>query len=369
MLVYMNITPHEHHAALESLQRCAEYGYSGFPLKVSRADPHVLPQAASSGTSCQSEVYHGGYPAGVTTALAVPIKYLGQVRYVLSVGFLEAQVTFVESKIDALERYSARSWQAVASALRFDPDSEWHQHSALLNQLSTFMQTERDSEGAQHLMLHALLTGVTACFGLRFNRACVFLFEEADEILVHQLSIGQFDWSSWQQVCQLNRKRGLDDVTTYLAAATANALDTTELDNVMKDCRWQIGQHNDVVSRVFRTGRPYIVNGSEIPSPLRELLKSTADVAVVPLRWAAQSVGIMIADNEFSRCPITNPELETLCVFASTAAINLESLRLHRRRIEAEGRLRALLNTANTYERYGGVPVQREMEGERIPLV
>ena len=81
------------------------------------------------------------------------------------------------------------------------------------------MQAQQESENGEMLILFALLSGVTASFGLRFNRASVLMYDERYHFLVHHFSIGQMTLAAWRAACELSRNQNLDDLQSILTAA------------------------------------------------------------------------------------------------------------------------------------------------------
>ncbi len=339
---------YKNHGSLQILELLTEHGPFPHPGQILHSDVHIAAFAAVRRRPYSSRAGDDGHPTAFGCAAAVPIKYLGQVRYVLAVAQKDPNRPFGEAELEALERYGARAWQAIFKVQNWNRDFEW---VTLLNHLSAFMQAQQESENGEMLILFALLSGVTASFGLRFNRASVLMYDERDHFLVHHFSIGQMTLAAWRAACELSRNQNLDDLQSILTAADSIIASPSELHVRMGDFRHQLSLASDsVLYQALRNGKADVVKPEQLPSDLRLEFQAVSTVAVAPLRSANKSIGLIIADNIFTGVSISNADLEALCIFGATAASSLDNLRLNLSRREVEGRLRGLLKTTRTLD-------------------
>ncbi len=201
----------------------------------------------------------------------------------------------------------------------------------LLHQLSLKINSVYLTTTELDKVLHAILVGITANEGLRFNRAFLALFDDAQENLWGRLAIGPscreeagVIWAEMQQkgVDFLDMVQGLHD-----CAAHDNAI------NAIVD-RLQVSVANDqhILIRSAMERRSFLVregkSAVEVDRDLLELLGEGAFV-VVPLFSPRAALGVIIADNYVTGNPISENDVTMLELFASQVSLAIEHSKLH----------------------------------------
>ncbi len=342
---------YENHPVLQKLSFLIEHRSCSSPEQILYDAKHIAALAAVSGRTQLSSLGSEFYPSTFASAAAVPVRILGLVRYVILVGRNAANRPFTEPEADALERYGARAGQAISKLSVRSDSSNRPDWAAVLNELSTFMQSQQDAPQGEALILFAFLTGVTAHFGLRFNRASVLLYDDPDHLLVHALSIGQMTDESWRQACDSSKRLKFDDLPSILQASETLIADPSELQKHMFDFRHQLRYDgNEILLKVLTSGLAEIVSVDQLPQDFCADFQPANSVAIAPLRSANKSIGIVVADNKFTGAPISNADLEALCVFGATAASSLASLHANLVRKESAERLREMLKGLRAFD-------------------
>ncbi len=201
----------------------------------------------------------------------------------------------------------------------------------LLHQLSLKINSVYLTTTELDKVFHAILVGITANEGLRFNRAFLALFDDAQEHLWGRLAIGPscreeagIIWAEMDEkgVDFLGMVEGLHD-----CAAHDNAL------NAIVD-KLQVPVANDqhILIRSAMEHRSFLVTEGkaevEVDQNLLDLLAEGTFV-VVPLFSPRAALGVIIADNYVTRNPIKETDLAMLELFASQVSLAIEHSNLH----------------------------------------
>jgi hypothetical protein len=190
---------------------------------------------------------------------------------------------------------------------------------SLMSQISESIQSDVKIEK----LLHTVLTGVTSGSGLGFNRAMLLLLDRSGEFLEGRMAVGP---DSFEEAIQI------------WSSITASGLVDEELDLLHKergrkfmklviDARFPLSADN-VFSQAMKTKKSIHIYDAWNKELISEDIKKFIDARefiVVPLVAANRAVGIIIADNKFNQIPIGNDSKELLSIFASQAALSIES--------------------------------------------
>lgn len=227
--------------------------------------------------------------------------------------------------------FSILAAQAAVAIRDAELRSEKDRRARLLevfHQISVATQRTSDLDR----ILNIVLTGVTAHYGLRFNRAILFLTDPLRENLVGNTGIGQTSKAEAQAVWE---KLGH---TYLLEAHTREVLaqgppQPTAMHYVARNLKIPIRtDSNELFSRAFVTQESVIVDPSDgrflIHSDFYRLVEP-GQFALVPLAIDKRVIGMLFVDNKFSEIPITATQLELLGICASQAAAAIERSRLY----------------------------------------
>ncbi|MFQ6102907.1 MAG: ATP-binding protein [Candidatus Glassbacteria bacterium] len=202
--------------------------------------------------------------------------------------------------------------------------------------LTYFGEVAADLASTKELVeiLQIILTGITFGDILGFNRAFLFLVDEGERALKGRLAIGPADeeeahriWSELstrqstiKEIIETKKKiaDGVDRYVNQLVRSITIPLDSE--DNILIKAMREKKSFN-----IKRTSEE--VNGSE---SLIDALGTDAFV-VVPLRVKEKELGVLVADNIFSKRPITNYDIGLLETFVHQASLAIHNAGLYTR--------------------------------------
>ncbi len=253
----------------------------------------------------------------------------------------------------------------------------------VLHQLSVKMNTAYLSTVELDEILQAVLVGITAEEGLRFNRAFLAMFDDNNEFLVGKLAIGpdcrEEAGRIWSEI-QQKSMNFLDLVHGF--RSTCRGTDR-EVNRVIFGLKVPVTDHDNILIKAARERRSIRVsreNGSvpqaaerrgqeststestwpsaverreldapdrlEVPRELINLLQEDSFV-VVPLFSPSRSFGVIIADNFVTGQEITDNHINSLELFASQASLAIEHSHLYQDQQRKIGELEALTEELN----------------------
>lgn len=182
-------------------------------------------------------------------------------------------------------------------------------------------------------ILYIILTGVTAHTGLGFNRAMLFLVNEKDRIIEGKMGIGPDTGEQankiWKNI-EVDKMNFDDLINAYkfsgrMIDAQFNHL-VTRLKISMDE------KEGGLLAMAFMDGMPLHLNKEMISKysndPLLKIL-NTEELAVVPLKAKDKVNGLIMADNIFTKKPITKDDMRIFIMLANQAGLAIENSRLY----------------------------------------
>jgi signal transduction histidine kinase/FixJ family two-component response regulator len=234
----------------------------------------------------------------------------------------------------------------------------------VLHQLSVKMNTAYLSTVELDEIMQAVLVGITAEEGLRFNRAFLALFDDDNQYLVGKLAIGPDCREEAGRIWSEIQERSLSFLEiVHGFRAGCKELDR-EVNRIIQGLRIPVVDQENILIKSARERRSIVVsreNGS-VPRPLErrtpglsvdqnlwpaaverrgeevELLGVPHDLisllredtfVVVPLFSPSRSFGVIIADNFVTGQPISHNDIGSLELFASQASLAIEHSHLY----------------------------------------
>jgi len=185
-------------------------------------------------------------------------------------------------------------------------------------------------------ILYIILTGITAHAGLGFNRAMLFLVNEKDKLIEGRMGIGPDTGEEagriWKQIEQ--QKMDLDDLVNAFKFSKTTL--ESQFNQQVKRLKLSLDEKNNLLSLAVLEGMPLhltpqIINDYH-SDPLLEILK-THEAAIVPLRTKDKVNGVCIADNIFTKRPISQDDLRMLLMLANQAGLAIENSQLYEQAI------------------------------------
>ncbi len=202
----------------------------------------------------------------------------------------------------------------------------------LLHELAMKMNSAYLSMVELDEILQAILVGITAEEGLRFNRAFLALFDEKGEKLEGRLAIGPGCRDDAGRIWGEIREKELD-ISEIIENIKDNCFNRdTEVNAIAQSLRVTTADEEHLLIRSTREKRSIlVVNGKceyPVPQELIGLLREDTFVAV-PLYSSGRSLGVIIADHFITRQPITPDLISALESFASQASLAIEHCNLY----------------------------------------
>ncbi len=198
----------------------------------------------------------------------------------------------------------------------------------LLHQLNLKMNSAYLSSTELNDVLQAILVGITAGEGLRFNRAFLALFDQDAQTLQGQLAIGPSSREEaglvWEGIQTKNLH--LNDIIQNFKNSAAN--DNQEVNRIIRRLSIPASDQDHTLIRACAERKSVLVENGQakdypVTPQLLELLQENTFI-IVPLFSPNQSLGVLIADNFITRHPISDGDISDLEIFASQASLAIE---------------------------------------------
>lgn len=262
------------------------------------------------------------------TIIAFPLKTVDKVDYVLVLGDYNDK-PFIKTDVEVLEWLASRVMFSIQSASVALQNNIIHLVNFYLQRLLSDKEVI-ESERLSH-MLHAILTGVTAGYGLGFNRAAIFLLDDSAEYLVCKCGIGHIIRDTADAAW---RGALIEDFSQYIEQYKQGKIEKTPLGKIIEGMRLECGPGVDNVFREVIEGKypeGVVLEGKQIkklPGIVIEKFNPESQVAITPLIVRGQVIGVLIADNRFTHSPINDEDLKSLLTYVNVAAVTLENHQL-----------------------------------------
>jgi PAS domain S-box-containing protein len=309
---------------------------TGLSDVTNRYDLHAKPEAALSSL-------------GFKTLIGLPLKQAGQVKAVLFVADRTEQHLATRLDIEILERFAAQAAIAWQTSQLLSREERTFVQLAILHRLSNYIQTTQ----ALEKILHAILTGVTANYGLGFNRAALLLIDQTTRHLNGRMGIGHTDEARARADWEQDEREGMDSFDHYLNLLEDDALPPTPVGDNIRQLRLPLPQADngaDAFAQVLHDHRPLLLSQEmveRLPQPFINAFEPAQPLLIAPLLVQDEAIGLLVVDNKFTKIPISNEDVEMLLTFASTAAIAIYNTQLLVDKESAQTRLREAHQASN----------------------
>jgi signal transduction histidine kinase/DNA-binding response OmpR family regulator len=240
----------------------------------------------------------------------------------------------------------------ISENLKYREDLEKaHFRIQLVHQLSLKMNSVYLSTVELDEILQAILVGITAEEGLRFNRAFLAIFDDSGEVLQGKLGIGSECREEAARIWAEMREKKLDFLEIVQSIKKSCLNGDTKVTRMIKGLQVPVTDSENILIRAATERRSILVeNGlADMPvdSDLIELLSEDTFV-VVPLFYPSKSLGVIIADHFVTRSPITKNLIRSLEIFANQASLAIDHSRLY---MEMEDKISELENVTQELEK------------------
>lgn len=303
--------------------------FDDFDHLISRVARSGIAQATHQDTRISGAAPSAHKQRGQSIA-AVPLKKDGAVEGVLFVCDPEGERQFTNFDLDILERFAVQASMALQTSHLLGQEQRAFVRLSTLHRISDYILASDDLDR----ILHILLTGITASYGLSFNRALLMLLDEKKENLIGEMGIGHADdrlaRRDWEQLVS----NGSDTLAHYLDLADKGSMPTTPMSALIQSVSLVVDAENmNQITRAIHNRQPELVKLGELdelPPEILNTLEPISPVIIAPLVIQNEVIGVVIADNKFTRAPITDEDAALLKTYANTAAIAIQNARLLR---------------------------------------
>ena len=249
------------------------------------------------------------------TMVAIPLRHAGDVEAVLFIADEENDHRLSRTDIEVLERFALQASIALHTSQIIGREQRLFSQLKILHRIGNYIQSSTEMDK----ILHVVLTGVTAGYGLGFNRAAILLLDEMSENLVGCMGIGNFEAHKSYQEWARDHREGLFDFGRYLELLEMEGIPPTPVGQMITSLRVPLqSAGNDLLSRAMVQRKCLQVTQYEydrLPRPFVELFQPDWPLVIVPLLARDQAIGLLVADNKFTKTPITREDEERLLTF------------------------------------------------------
>ena len=240
----------------------------------------------------------------------------------------------------------------IAENLKYQEDIEKaHFRIQLLHQLSLKMNTVYLSTVELDEILQAILVGITADEGLRFNRAFLAIFDDEGKVLQGKLGIGSECREEAERIWSELREKNLNFLEIVQSIKKSCLNGDTKVTQMIKSLQVPVKDSEHILIRAALEKRSILVENGQsdvsVDSDLIELLGEDTFV-IIPLFSPSKSLGVIIADNFVTRQPISKNHVRSLEIFANQASLAIDHSRLY---MEMEEKITELENVTHELEK------------------
>jgi len=198
----------------------------------------------------------------------------------------------------------------------------------LINKLTEKVETSLDLAK----VLHLVLTCVTAGHAIGLNRAFIFLLDEDRKTLCGRMAVGPVSAADAQRIwADLDQKdHGIADLLDT-TAPSASDMSLTELVSTL---RIPLSDHHDtLVATLDRRATAHVGEAASDPHMNRRAARALGleEFVCVPLVAHDEPLGVMLADNKYTRAPIGREQAELLEMFSRQASLAIANARAYER--------------------------------------
>ncbi len=286
-------------------------------------------------------------PYKFKTMIGIPLKDAGKVEAVLLIASTSNRRHYNEAELRVLERFASRSLVVLDNSELLSKERRMAERLKILHDITNFIQVEADLKD----ILHAVLTGITAEYGLGFNRAALLLLDEDGTCLVGREAIGQLTLREAHKAWDRDRELGLIDFTEYRKHYKRGNIHKTSLGKQVLKVRLPIQSNpRGPFSQVMKKGSHVLIkrkNLNRLPENFRKVFAPTTEVILIPLLDRDMPVGVLVADNKFTQSSITPVDIESLLTFTKTVETSLSNISLFQQTKAAREKLRSAFEASS----------------------
>ncbi len=182
-------------------------------------------------------------------------------------------------------------------------------------------------------ILYIILTGVTSHLGLGYNRGILFLVNNKTNSLECKMAISPESGEHANKIWT-NIEKSHHDMDDLIQTETFNKeIDRSQLYKSLRELKLPLSDQRDtLLTYAFKKGLPLHLNPGDIiqyaDDPLFDYFK-TDELIVMPLRAKGTINGLIVADNIFTKKPISDADIKIFSMLADQAGLAIENSRLY----------------------------------------
>ncbi|NOX25607.1 MAG: response regulator [Deltaproteobacteria bacterium] len=229
----------------------------------------------------------------------------------------------------------------------------------LMHQLSLKMNTVYLNTVQLDEILQAILVGITAGEGLRFNRAFLAMIDD-DDVLRGRLAIGPGCREEAGHIWQALSRKKMDFFAIVRDLQTCNPDEETPVNKLVKKLEIPLTEVGHVLIRCALERKSIrVVNGAANGFDLSGVINlfGADEFIIVPLYSPRRPLGVIIADNLITGRAISNSYVSAMELFASQASLVIEHSRLY---MDMQGTISELKKVNNELDKNKNLLVQAE---------
>ncbi len=185
-------------------------------------------------------------------------------------------------------------------------------------------------------ILYIILTGVTSHEGLGFNRAMLFLVNEKENILEGKMGIGPDTGEDAKNIWHLIESEQMTLDELIAAYDKFKAQTDPQLNNLVKNIKLPLKEESGILALTCLEGMPFEIKGDTPREKINdESLKKiqSTEFVTVPLKAKDKAIGVILADNLYTKRAITKEDIRLLTMFANQAGLAIENSRLYEKTV------------------------------------
>ncbi len=206
----------------------------------------------------------------------------------------------------------------------------------LMHQLSLKMNSVYLNTVELDEILQAILVGITANEGLRFNRAFLAMIDEKEHVLRGRLGIGPGCREDAGKIWGELQEKRLDFLELVKQSKTNGDIlsgeNESEVNKHIKQLQIGLDETDNILIKCAFEKKSTKVSGGKANgldlSAMVDFL-NTDEFVVVPLYSPRRALGVIIADNYVTQQPISHGHVNALELFSSQASLAIEHSHLY----------------------------------------
>ena len=185
-------------------------------------------------------------------------------------------------------------------------------------------------------ILYIILTGVTAHVGLGFNRAMLFLLDESGDNLEGKIGIGPDTGEEAARIWQHIETKDMTLDELVGAYEASGKMIESKFNRLVQSLKIPLKPEAGIIAVTAIDDRPlHIKKASNDFYDNEPILKKldTNEFVTAPLRAKDKVIGVILADNIFTRREITKDDIRMLIMLANQAGLAIENSRLYEKTV------------------------------------